>query len=106
VSPLAAGLLALALLSLLPGTLVVRAPWTAVPALSLAFWALGAWWPPLAGRGRFLAAALLAFGLLALLRLLPKHEVPPPPGWRVPPAPPRVPSGALSANPRDTLIGR
>jgi len=87
-SPLVAGLLALALLALLPGALVVRAPWTAVPALSLAFWALGAWWPPLAGRGRFLAAALLAFGLLALLRLLPKHEVPPPPGWRVPPAPP------------------
>ena len=87
-SPLAAGLLALVLLSLLPGTLVVRSPWTAVPALSLAFWALGAWWPPLAGRGRFLAAALLAFGLLALLRVLPKHEVPPPSGWRVPPAPP------------------
>ena len=86
-SPLAAGLLALALLSLLPGTLVVRAPWTAVPALSLAFWALGAWWPPLAGRGRVLAAALLVFGLLALLRLLPQREVPPPPGWRPPPAP-------------------
>ena len=88
VSPLAAGLLALALLALLPGALVVRAPWTAVPALSLAFWALGAWWPPLAGRRRFLAAALLVFGLLALLRLLPQHEVPPPPGWRPPPAPP------------------
>jgi len=88
VSPLAAGLLALALLSLLPGALVVRSPWTAVPALSLAFWALGAWWPPLAGRGRVLVAALLVFGLLALLRLLPKHEVPPPSGWRVPPAPP------------------
>ena len=89
-SPLAAGLLALALLSLLPGTLVVRAPWTAVPALSLAFWALGAWWPPLAGRGRgrVVAAALLVFALLALLRLWPRHEVPPPPGWRPPPAPP------------------
>jgi hypothetical protein len=89
VSPLAAGLLALALLCLLPGALVVRSPWTAVPGLSLAFWALCAWWPPLAGRGRgrVLAAALLAFGLLALLRLLPKHEVPPPPGWPAPPAP-------------------
>jgi len=88
VSPLAAGLLALALLCLLPGALVVRSPWTAVPGLSLAFWALCAWWPPLAGRGRgrVLAAALLAFGLLALLRLLPKHEVPPPPGWPAPPA--------------------
>jgi len=81
---------ALALLSLLPGTLVVRSPWTAVPALSLAFWALSAWWPPLAGRGRgrVLAAALLVFGLLALLRLLPKHEVPSPLGWRPPQAPP------------------
>ena len=39
-------------------------------------------------RARVLAAALLVFGLLALLRLLPKHEVPPPPGWRPPPAPP------------------
>ena len=39
---------------LLPGLLVVRAPWTAVPALSLAFWVLGGWPPvdrlPLAGR--------------------------------------------------------
>jgi hypothetical protein len=105
VSPLAAGLLALALLALLPGVLVARAPWTAVPALSLAFWALCAWWPLLAGRGRgrVLAAALLVFGLLALLRLLPKHEVPPPPGWLPPPAlppparpglpPPRAASG-------------
>jgi hypothetical protein len=61
-----------------------------VPALSLAFWALSAWWPPLAGRGRgrVLAAALLVFGLLALLRLLPKHEVAAPPGWRPPQAPP------------------
>jgi hypothetical protein len=93
VSPLAA-LLLVALL-LLPGLLVVRAPWTAVPALSLAFWALSAWWPPLAtlGRGRFVAAALTAFLLLFLLRLLPKHEVPPPPGWTPPPfaAPPARP---------------
>ena len=82
--------LSLAALLLLPGLLVVRAPWTAVPALSLAFWALTAWWPPLAGlgRGRFLSAALLASGLLALLRLLPRHEVPPPPGWTPPPAVP------------------
>ena len=90
VNPLASGLLALALLSLLPGLLVVRSPWTAVPALSFAFWALSAWWPPLAGRGRgrVLVAAVLVFGLLALLRLLPKHEVAPPPGWRPPEAPP------------------
>ena len=83
--------------------LVVRAPWTAVPALSLAFWALNAWWP-LPGRGRAVGAGLVAFGLLALLRLLPKHEVPPPHGWRPPQAPappprpglppPRIASGA------------
>ena len=86
-------LAALFALALLPGLLVVRAPWTAVPALSLAFWALSAWWPPLAGpgRSRALAASLLAFGLLALLRLLPKHEVPPPPGWAPPAAPPALP---------------
>jgi hypothetical protein len=101
VSPLTQGFLALALLALLPGMLVARAPWTAVPALSLAFWALSAWWP-LPGRGRALAAGLVAFGLLALLRLLPKHEVPAPPGWRpsrapAPPPrrrPPRATSGA------------
>jgi hypothetical protein len=88
--PLLAALFALALL---PGLLVVRAPWPAVPALSLAFWALSAWWPPLAGpgRSRALAGSLLAFGLLALVRLLPKHEVPPPPGWAPPAAAPALP---------------
>ncbi len=92
-------LAALLALVLLPGLLVVRAPWTAVPALSLAFWALSAWWPPLAGpgRSRALAASVLAFFLLALLRLLPKHEVPPPPDWTPPAAPPALPRpGRLS----------
>jgi hypothetical protein len=87
-------LLALVILALLPGLLVVRAPWTAVPALSLAFWALSAWWPPLAAesRGRVLFAALLAGATLALLRLLPKHEVPPPPGVAPTPPPPAPPA--------------
>jgi hypothetical protein len=91
VFPLA--LLPLAALVLLPGLLVARAPWTAVSALSLAFWALSAWWPPFAGlgRGRFVSVAAAAFGLLLLLRLLPKHEVPPPPGWPAPPVPPTRP---------------
>jgi hypothetical protein len=95
VSPVA--LLPLAALVLLPGLLVVRAPWTAVPALSVAFWALSAWWPPFAGvgRGRFVSAALTAFSLLFLLRLLPKHEVPPPPGWAPPPAAPSRPRPGL-----------
>ena len=102
VTALAAGLLALAALALLPGLLVVRAPWTSVPALSLAFWALSAWWPPLAGLGRkrFVAAALVVFILLALLRLLPKHEVAPPPGWTPPPS---APSSARPGRPPPRL---
>jgi hypothetical protein len=90
--------LAAVALVLLPGVLVVRAPWTAVPALSLAFWALSAWWPPFAGlsRGRCLLASLTAFGVLALLRLLPRHEVPPPPGWTPPPAAPSPPRPGLT----------
>lgn len=99
VPPLLAGLLALAALALLPGILVVRAPWTAVPALSLAFWVLSAWWSPLAGRSRAVSAALLASLLLASLRLLPKHEVPPPPGWVPPPAPRPLPRPGLPPPP-------
>jgi len=76
-------------LALLPGLLVVRAPWTAVAPLSLAFWVLSAWWPFAgAGRSRVLAATLAGSLLLALLRLLPKHEVSPPPGFSPPPSPP------------------
>jgi hypothetical protein len=79
-------------LVLLPGLLVVRAPWTAVAPLSLAFWVLSAWWWPFAGagRGRVLAATLAGSFLLALLRLLPKHEVGPPPGSGPRPSPPAV----------------
>ena len=62
----AAGLIALVLL---PGILVVRAPWTTVPLLSLAFWIASWWWAPWAGRERLLDALLLAFGLASLLRL-------------------------------------
>ncbi len=81
-----ATLIVLGCLLLLPGLLVVRAPWTVVPALSLAFWTLSIWWPPLAGlaRSRVVAAGLLVSFLLLLLRLLPKHEVAPPPGWTAP----------------------
>ena len=67
----ARGLVALAALLLLPGLLVVRAPWTAVPFLSAGFWVLTWFWLPSVGRERFLASALLTFLLLALLRLLP-----------------------------------
>jgi len=98
-------LLALALV-LLPGLLVVRAPWTAVAPLSLAFWTLGAWWPPLAGpgRGRVVAAIVAGSIVLALLRLVPKHEVQPPPGWQpqaapLRPARPGLPPPALASSP-------
>jgi len=97
-------LLALAALVLLPGLLVVRAPFSAVPALSLAFWVLSAWWPPLSGlsRGRVVGALLLSSFLLALLRLLPKHEVKPPLGWAAPRSPPPAPRPGL---PPPRLLG-
>jgi hypothetical protein len=62
------GLLAFAVLLLLPGILVVRAPWTAVPFLSASFWIVSWWWglPRLA----FLHGALVAFALLAVLRIV------------------------------------
>ncbi len=98
-------MLGLALLVLVPGLLLVRAPWTAVPALSLAFWALSAWWSPAwLSRTSVLAAALVVFVLLLAMRLVPKHEVPPPPGWvaspeaELPPRPGRPPP-AFAATP-------
>jgi hypothetical protein len=72
-------ILGLAALLLLPGFLVVRAPWTAVPFLSLFFWIASWWWLPFGGRGRFLAGALVTFTLLSVLRLVrfrPAH-----PSW-------------------------
>jgi hypothetical protein len=64
----ARGLAALATLLLLPGLVVVRAPWTAVPFLSASFWIVSWWWglPRLA----FLSGTLVASALLVLLRLL------------------------------------
>jgi hypothetical protein len=95
--------LALALV-LLPGLVVVRAPWTAMAPLSLAFWALSAWWPPFAGagRGRLLVAALAAQAALAAFRLLPKHEVAPPPGWQPPPSVDAAPRPGLAPPPLAT----
>jgi hypothetical protein len=61
---------ALAALLLLPGLLVVRAPWHAVPFLSLFFWIASWWWLPSVGRTRFIGAALAAFVLAGVLRLL------------------------------------
>lgn len=75
------GLVAFLVLLLLPGLLVVRAPWPAVPFLSLAFWALTWGWLFGASREPFLRGALLSFLLLALLRLFK------PLGWRRPGGP-------------------
>lgn len=67
----ARALVALGALLLLPGLTVVRAPWNAVPLLSLAFWLAS--WPWLealhATRAQFVGAALAFFGVLAALRL-------------------------------------
>ncbi len=64
-------LVALLALLALPGLTVVRAPWTAVPFLSLSFWLVT--WPWLdalhATRTPFVVGALCFFALLALLRL-------------------------------------
>jgi hypothetical protein len=68
------GLLAFVVLLLLPGLLVVRAPWPAVPFLSLAFWALTWGWLFGASREPFLRGCLLAFFLLVLLRLFKPLE--------------------------------
>jgi hypothetical protein len=76
----APGLLALSALLLLPGLLVVRAPWTAVPFLSVSFWIVSWWWLPGAGREGFLRAALLAFLVTVSLRLLKPLELRPPEG--------------------------
>jgi hypothetical protein len=88
--PTAVGLGALAALVALPGMLLVRAPWTAVPALSVSFWILTWWWVPLEGRTRQVALALPIFGLLLLLRFLPKRPVEPPPGYAGAPPPPPI----------------
>jgi hypothetical protein len=59
---------ALVALLVLPGALLVRAPWSLTPFLSLAFWCVSAWWVP-DGRTRFLQAVLAATAVLLLLRL-------------------------------------
>lgn len=84
-------------LLLLPGLLVVRAPWTAVPALSLAFWVVSAvWLPRTTSRAAFVGSVLLGSGLLAALRFLPRHEVPPPPGVEAPRPPAPAPRPGLA----------
>ena len=61
------GLAAFACLLALPGIVIARAPWTAVPFLSASFWIVSWWWG--IPRRAFLQGALVPLGLLALLRL-------------------------------------
>ena len=67
-----------------------------MPALSLAFWAISPWWSPSTlSRSGFVAGALVVFLALLVLRLLPRHEIPPPPGWAgAPPPVPRTAAGS------------
>lgn len=72
---------ALTALLLLPGGVIVRAPWPTIPFLSVSFW-LVSWtmFPPGAtGRRGFVLAWLVGFSGLLLLRLLQRSLVGP---WR------------------------
>ncbi len=79
----ARALLALAALVVLPALVLVRAPWTFVPALSVATWVVSAEWMGLVGgpRTRVLHYVIAASAALALLRLVrvrvPADEPPP-----------------------------
>src|SRR5438477_105729 len=66
----------MAALVALPGLLVVRSPWRAVPALSVTFWVLTWTSLPHLPRTRVLEAVLLAFGTLLLLRVLRPGPLP------------------------------
>jgi hypothetical protein len=72
----ARALAATAILAALPGVLVVRSPWRAVPLLSLAFWVTSWTWPLGGSRTRVLDVALVGFGLLALFRVLRPGPLP------------------------------
>jgi hypothetical protein len=67
---------AAAALAALPGVLVVRAPWRAVPLISLAFWVTSWWWIFGASRTRFLQASLAVFVALSLFRVIRPGPLP------------------------------
>jgi hypothetical protein len=66
------------LLLALPGVLVVRSPWRAMPLLSLAFWVLSWSWLPASSRTRALHVLLIGFAALGVLRLLRPGPLPRP----------------------------
>jgi len=65
-----------AALAALPGVLVVRAPWRAVPLVSLAFWVTSWWWLFGASRTRFLHVGLAVFAALSLFRVIRPGPLP------------------------------
>jgi hypothetical protein len=69
---------ATAVIAALPGLLVVRSPWRALPLLSLAFWVTSWTWPLGGSRTRVLHVSLVAFAALALFRVLRPGPLPRP----------------------------
>ena len=67
---------AAAALAALPGVLVVRAPWRAVPLVSLAFWVTSWPWLFAASRTRFLHASLAVFAALLFFRVIRPGPLP------------------------------
>ncbi len=67
---------AAAALVALPGVLVVRSPWRAMPLLSLAFWVASWTWLGGASRTRVVHVALAAFAALAVFRLVRPGPLP------------------------------
>lgn len=76
--PDARGMAAAVALAVLPGVLVVRSPWRAMPMLSGAFWVLTWTWAGGGSRLRLLHVAFLAFVALAAFRVLRPHPLPRP----------------------------
>ncbi|PYQ45096.1 MAG: hypothetical protein DMF77_05440 [Acidobacteria bacterium] len=69
-------LAAAAALMALPGVLVVRSPWRALPLLSLAFWVASWTWPLGGSRTQVLHVLLMVFGALALFRIVRPGPLP------------------------------
>jgi len=67
---------AAAALAALPGVLVVRAPWRAVPLVSLAFWVTSWSWLFAASRTRFLHVGLAVFVALLFFRVIRPGPLP------------------------------
>ena len=67
---------AAAALVALPGVLVVRSPWRAMPLVSLAFWVTSWTWPLGGSRTRVLHVFLMLFGALALFRIVRPGPLP------------------------------